>query len=145
MRISSPWTTKNKLLKQTARLFVLSSLSMTAIAAPLDKSSIEFIGPLGENMQVKPFQTPHGQTIINNLLEPLQRNSQSVSVFGKKHSWQPFHKVNALTLGGLQALKFNIETRRFSQGTLTIKGVKTLSCLSMLSFKKGITTHTLYR
>ena len=137
MRISSPWTTKNKLLKQAATFFALGSLSLTAIAAPLDKSNIEFIGPLGENMQVKPFQTPHGQAIINNLLEQLQRNSQSVSVFGKKHSWQPFHKVNALTLGGLQALKFNIETRRFSQGTLTIKGIENAQLFIDAKLQKG--------
>ena len=137
MRISSPWTTKNKLLKQAATFFALGSLSLTAIAAPLDKSNIEFIGPLGENMQVKPFQTPHGQAIINNLLEQLQRNTQSVSVFGKKHSWQPFNKVNALTLGGLQALKFNIETTRYSQGTLTIKGIENAQLFIDAKLQKG--------
>lgn len=137
MRISSPWTTKNKLLKQAATFFALGSLSLTAIAAPLDKSNIEFIGPLGENMQVKPFQTPHGQVTINNLLEQLQRNTQSVSVFGKKHSWQPFNKVNALTLGGLQALKFNIETTRYSQGTLTIKGIENAQLFIDAKLQKG--------
>ncbi|AYM85322.1 alpha/beta hydrolase family protein [Pseudoalteromonas agarivorans] len=137
MRISSPWTTKNKLLTQAATFFALGSLSLTAIAAPLDKSNIEFIGPLGENMQVKPFQTPHGQVIINNLLEQLQRNTQSVSVFGKKHSWQPFNKVNALTLGGLQALKFNIETTRYSQGTLTIKGIENAQLFIDAKLQKG--------
>ncbi len=137
MRISSPWTTKNKLLKQAATFFALGSLSLTAIAAPLDKSNIEFIGPLGENMQVKPFQTPHGQVIINNLLKQLQRNTQSVSVFGKKHSWQPFNKVNALTLGGLQALKFNIETTRYSQGTLTIKGIENAQLFIDAKLQKG--------
>ncbi len=137
MRISSPWTTKNKLLKQAATFFALGSLSLTAIAAPLDKSNIEFIGPLGENMQVKPFQTPHGQVIINNLLEQLQRNTQSVSVFGKKHSWQPFNKVNTLTLGGLQALKFNIETTRYSQGTLTIKGIENAQLFIDAKLQKG--------
>jgi acylaminoacyl-peptidase len=137
MRISSPWTTKNKLLKQAATFFALGSLSLTAIAAPLDKSNIEFIGPLGENMQVKPFQTPHGQVIINNLLKQLQRNTQSVSVFSKKHSWQPFNKVNALTLGGLQALKFNIETTRYSQGTLTIKGIENAQLFIDAKLQKG--------
>ncbi|MDC9526290.1 S9 family peptidase [Pseudoalteromonas sp. Angola-30] len=137
MRISSPWTTKNKLLKQAATFFALGSLSLTAIAAPLDKSNIEFIGPLGENMQVKPFQTPHGQAIVNNLLEQLQRNTQSVSVFGKKHSWQPFNKVNALTFGGLQALKFNIETTRYSQGTLTIKGIENAQLFIDAKLQKG--------
>ncbi|MDO6548262.1 alpha/beta hydrolase family protein [Pseudoalteromonas carrageenovora] len=124
MKFSSPWYKQNKLLKQAASIFTLSSLSFTVMAAPLDKSKIQFIGPLAEDMQLKPFQTPHGNAIVNNLLPQLQANSTSLSVFGKKQSWQPFNKINALTLGGLQALKFNIETTRFSQGTLTLKGLE---------------------
>ena len=124
MKFSSPWYKQNKLLKQAASIITLGSLSFTVNAAALDKSKIQFIGPLAEDMQLKPFQTPHGNAIVNNLLPQLQANSASLSVFGKKQSWQPFNKINALTLGGLQALKFNIETTRFSQGTLTLKGLE---------------------
>ncbi|MEL0641986.1 prolyl oligopeptidase family serine peptidase [Pseudoalteromonas aliena] len=124
MKFSSYWYKQNKLLKQAASIITLSSLSFTVNAAALDKSKIQFIGPLAEDMQLKPFQTPHGNAIVNNLLPQLQANSTSLSVFGKKQSWQPFNKINALTLGGLQALKFNIETTRFSQGTLTLKGLE---------------------
>tara|TARA_B110000046_G_scaffold129832_1_gene136357 strand:- start:1534 stop:4029 length:2496 start_codon:yes stop_codon:yes gene_type:complete len=124
MKFSSPWYKQNKLLKQAASIITLGSLSFTVNAAALDKSKIQFIGPLAEDMQLKPFQTPHGDAIVNNLLPQLQANSTSLSVFGKKQSWQPFNKINALTLGGLQALKFNIETTRFSQGTLTLKGLE---------------------
>ena len=60
-----------------------------------------------------------------------------MSVFGKKHSWQPFNKVNALTLGGLQALKFNIETTRYSQGTLTIKGIENAQLFIDAKLQKG--------
>jgi len=124
MKFSSSWYKQNKLLKQAASIITLGSLSFTVNAAALDKSKIQFIGPLAEDMQLKPFQTPHGNAIVNNLLPQLQANSASLSVFGKKQSWQPFNKINALTLGGLQALKFNIETTRFSQGTLTLKGLE---------------------
>ena len=124
MKFSSLWCHQNKLFKHAATLLTLSSLSFAAIAAPLDKSKIQFIGPLAEDMQLKPFQTPHGNAIINNLLPQLQADSDSFSVFGKKQNWQPFNKINALTLGGLQALKFNIETTRFTQGTLTLKGIE---------------------
>lgn len=124
MKFSSPWYKQSKLLKQAASIITLGSLSFTVNAAALDKSKIQFIGPLAEDMQLKPFQTPHGNTIVNNLLPQLQANSASLSVFGKKQSWQPFNKINVLTLGGLQALKFNIETTRFSQGTLTLKGLE---------------------
>ncbi|AQQ02067.1 S9 family peptidase [Pseudoalteromonas aliena] len=124
MKFSASWYTQNKLFKHAATFLTFASLSFAAIAAPLDKSKIQFIGPLAEDMQLKPFQTPHGTAIINNLLPRLQASSESLSIFGKKQSWQPFDKINALTLGGLQALKFNIETTRFTQGTLTLKGIQ---------------------
>ncbi|WP_372762466.1 prolyl oligopeptidase family serine peptidase [Pseudoalteromonas sp.] len=124
MKFSAPWRNKNTLLKQALLLLTLSSLSLTTLAAELDKSKMQFIGPLGENMLLKPFQTAHGDSIINNLLPQLQAPTASFSVYGKKYSWQPFNKVKALTLGGLQALKFTIETTRFSQGTLTLKGIE---------------------
>lgn len=124
MKFNAPWFYRNKQFKRALGLLAFSSLSFAAIAEPLDKSKIQFIGPLAEDMQLKPFQTPHGSAIINNLLPQLQANSDSFSIFGKKQSWQPFNKVSALTLGGLQALKFNIETERFTQGTLTLKGIE---------------------
>ena len=124
MKFNAPWFYRKKQFKRALGLLAFSSLSFAAIAEPLDKSKMQFIGPLAEDMQLKPFQTPHGSAIINNLLPQLQANSDSFSIFGKKQSWQPFNKVSALTLGGLQALKFNIETVRFTQGTLTLKGVE---------------------
>lgn len=124
MKLNALWRHSNKLFKHSFALFTLSSLSFAAFAVPLDKSKIQFIGPLAENMQLKPFQTAQSDTIISNLLPQLQLPVANFSVFDKKHSWQPFNKINALTLGGLQALKFNIETTRFSQGTLTLKGIE---------------------
>jgi len=124
MNLSAPWHRYAKRFTHLAALLTLSSLSLTALAAPLDQSKIQFIGPLAEDMQAKPFQTPHGDVIINNLLAQLESNKESFVVFGKKHKWQPLDKINALTLGGLQALKFNIETNRFTQGSLNIKGIE---------------------
>ncbi|WP_409424362.1 alpha/beta hydrolase family protein [Pseudoalteromonas sp. RW-H-Ap-1] len=124
MNLSAPWYRYAKRFTHLATLLTLSSLSLTALAAPLDKSKIQFIGPLAEDMQAKPFQTPHGDVIIDNLLTQLESSAESFVVFGKKHKWQPLDKINALTLGGLQALKFNIETDRFTQGSLNIEGIE---------------------
>lgn len=124
MKFNTPWHCQTTLVKHALTLLVFGSLSFVALAAPLDKSKIQFIGPLAENMQLKPFQTAHSDAIINNLLPQLQTDSTSFLVFGKKHSWEPYNKINALTLGGLQVLKFNIEFTRFSQGTLTLKGIE---------------------
>jgi acylaminoacyl-peptidase len=114
----------SKVIKKTAALLSLICISFVANTAPLDKTKIQFIGPIGEEMQHKPFQTPHGEATINNLFKQLKSNEQSLTVFGKKHSWQPLNKINALTLGGLQALKFTVETTRFTQGKLILKGIE---------------------
>ncbi|MFP3427979.1 hypothetical protein R0J88_23455, partial [Pseudoalteromonas sp. SIMBA_162] len=74
-------------------LFAFGSLSFAAIAERLDNSKMRFIGPLAEDMQLKPFQTPQGSAIINNLWPQLQANSDSVTIFGKKQSGQPCNKV----------------------------------------------------
>ena len=124
MNLSAPWHRYAKRFTYLATLLTLSSLSLTTLAAPLDQSKIQFIGPLAEDMQAKPFQTPHSDVIINNLIAQLKLNTESFVVFGKKHKWQPLDKINALTLGGLQALKFNFETNRFTQGSLNIKGIE---------------------
>ena len=75
-------------------------------------------------MQLKPYQTDHRDAIIANLLPSLQKSGDSIRVFGDELDWQSFDKVSALTLGGLQALKFTASTERFSQGSLTLKGIE---------------------
>ena len=106
MNLSASWYRYAKRFTYLATLLTLSSLSLTTLAAPLDQSKIQFIGPLAEGMQAKPFQTPHGDVVISNLLTQLESNTESFVVFGKKHKWQPLDKINALTLGGLQAVSY---------------------------------------
>ena len=124
MTFRRTWQSKSTHLKITLGAFVLSALSTTSLADPIDKSAIQFIGPLAEDMQLKPYQTDHRDAIIANLLPSLQTSSDSIHLFGNDVDWQAFDKVSALTLGGLQALKFTASTDRFSQGTLTLKGIE---------------------
>ncbi len=72
MNLSAPWHRYAKRFTYLATLLTLSSLSLTTLAAPLDQSKIQFIGPLAEDMQAKPFQTPHSDVIINNLIAHLK-------------------------------------------------------------------------
>lgn len=105
-------------------LLALCTTANSALAESLNKNKIAFMGPLGEHMLVKPYQTQHQDAIINNLLPNLQADSKSISVFGERHSWQTLSKVNALTLAGVQALKFTVKSERFSQGTLHLNGIE---------------------
>ncbi|MCF2916952.1 S9 family peptidase [Pseudoalteromonas sp. Cn5-37] len=124
MTLSTTWLSQSAKLKTTFSALALCALSSTAMAAAIDKSAVQFIGPLGEDMQLKPYQTDHRDAIIANLLPSLQNSSDSMRVFGNELDWQSFDKVSALTLGGLQALKFTASTERFSQGSLTLKGIE---------------------
>ncbi|KKL15260.1 hypothetical protein LCGC14_2507370, partial [marine sediment metagenome] len=124
MNFSSLWRGKAPRLTTTLAVLTLSTLSSALVAAPLNKADIKFIGPIAADMQLKPYQTEHQDAIINTLLPSIQQPATSITVFGEKLKWQNLDKVNALTLGGLQALKFSAHAERFSQGTLTLKGIE---------------------
>ncbi len=113
----------NSLTIKTLIAASVCALSIQSFAAPLDKNNINFIGPLTDDMQHKPYQTEHRNAIVNNLLPTLQSPKSELSILGKNHQWQSLSKVQALTLGGIQALKFTATTSRFSQGELTLKGI----------------------
>ncbi|MGO3299262.1 MAG: alpha/beta hydrolase family protein [Pseudoalteromonas sp.] len=110
-------------IKKTLILLSFCTLSSQLFAEPLDKNNINFIGPLAADIQHKPYQTEHRNAIVNSLLPALQSVQSELSIFGQNHQWQSLHKVQALTLGGIQALKFTATASRFSQGNLTLKGI----------------------
>ena len=124
MNPRSIWLGKKPSLKTTLAVLTLSTFSSSLFAASLNKADIKFIGPIAADMQLKPYQTEHHDAIINNLLPSLQQPKKSITVFGETLKWQSFDSVNALTLGGLQALKLTASAERFTQGTLTIKGIE---------------------
>jgi len=124
MMFTTTWLSKRARLKTALSAVALCTLTSTAMAAAIDKSAIQFIGPLSDDMQLKPYQTEHRDAIIANLLPHLQKNTSRVRVFGDEQDWQAFDKVSALTLGGLQALKFTASAERFSQGKLSLKGIE---------------------
>ena len=72
------------------------------------------------------LRTSQKSKLISNLSRQLLTNDKNLTVFfDETLSWQPLNKVSALTTPGLQALKFKITVDRFTQGKLTIDGVKT--------------------
>ncbi|TMP13506.1 S9 family peptidase, partial [Pseudoalteromonas ruthenica] len=86
---------------RTAVTLLLSAVATQLVAAPLDESKIQFIGPLGTQSTIKPHNTPHQKSIINNLLPQLQKPNQKLEVFGNTRSWQSLEQVNALTVNGM--------------------------------------------
>ena len=93
------------------------------IAAPIDASKINYLGPIAPENALKPFETNRKNAILNNLKASLQSDINEVSFFGNAVKWQPLSKVNALTEPGLQALKFTLTTTRFTPASLEIAGI----------------------
>ncbi|WP_212751042.1 hypothetical protein, partial [Pseudoalteromonas ruthenica] len=58
------------------------------------------------------------------MLPQLQKPNQKLEVFGNTRSWQSLEQVNALTVNGMQALRFNFSTTRFVEGTFTLSGIE---------------------
>ncbi|MDK1289681.1 alpha/beta hydrolase family protein [Pseudoalteromonas umbrosa] len=109
---------------KSAVTLLFSAIATQLSAAPIDPQNIQFIGPIGQNIQTKPHHTGHQSAIVNTLINKLSADSPSLEVFGEQVKWQPLADVNALTMGGLQALKLEFSTSRFVQGKLTLAGIE---------------------
>ncbi|MCF6441041.1 prolyl oligopeptidase family serine peptidase [Pseudoalteromonas luteoviolacea] len=109
---------------KSAVTLLFSAIATQLSAAPIDPQQIQFIGPIGQNIQTKPHHTGHQSAIVNTLINKLSADNASLEVFGERIKWQPLADVNALTMGGLQALKLEFSTTRFVQGKLTLAGIE---------------------
>lgn len=109
---------------RSAALLLLSALSTSLSAAPIDKQDIQFIGPLGQASTIKPYNTAHQKTIIANLIPSLSGSEKALSMLGIDAEWQSLSEVKALTMGGLQAMKMEFSVSRFVQGELVLNGIE---------------------
>ncbi|AOT09826.1 alpha/beta hydrolase family protein [Pseudoalteromonas luteoviolacea] len=109
---------------KSAVTLLFSAIATQLSAAPIDSQHIQFIGPIGQNIQTKPHHTGHQAAIVENLASKLTSDTDSLNVFGERIKWQSLADVNALTMGGLQALKLEFSTGRFVQGKLKLNGIE---------------------
>ncbi|KID57834.1 hydrolase [Pseudoalteromonas luteoviolacea] len=109
---------------KSAVTLLFSAIATQLSAAPIDTQYIQFIGPIGQNIQTKPHHTGHQSAIVKNLANKLSTDNDALEVFGERIKWQPLADVNALTMGGLQALKLEFSTGRFVQGKLNLTGIE---------------------
>ncbi|WP_440054860.1 alpha/beta hydrolase family protein [Pseudoalteromonas sp. T1lg65] len=112
---------------KTAATILFSAISAQAMAGSLDESQIQFIGPFSAETTVKPNDTAHREKIINNLLPTLSKNTKQIKVFTNEIKWRSLESIDQLTMPGLQALKFNFSTNRFTSGKLKLNGVEKAS------------------
>jgi dipeptidyl aminopeptidase/acylaminoacyl peptidase len=103
---------------------VFASFSAVLSAEPLNKDHIQYLGPIAAKSAFKPYETSRQDTLLSSLSNTLSKNEKSVSIFGESLSWKALSKHSALTEAGLQALKFNLSTERFTQGKLVFNGIE---------------------
>ena len=123
---------------RTAVTLLFSAASAQLAAAPLDPAKIQFLGPIATESSVKPADTAHRDAIISNLLPRVSKASKDVTLFNQKMSWQALTGVDQITLPGMQVLKFNFTTSRFTSGKLTLQGIdKAQAFLNGVALSEG--------
>lgn len=108
----------------TTLSLVCCTLSLSSHAATIDRNEIQFLTGMGQSSQLKPFETPHRQAIVDSLAHTLSNNTDSVTVGTESLTWKRLSSVSALTLEGIQALKYEFSTTRFTQGQFELQGVE---------------------
>ncbi|WP_105167194.1 alpha/beta hydrolase family protein [Pseudoalteromonas sp. T1lg23B] len=127
------------MILRTAATLLFSSMALQLNAAQLDEKKIQFLGPITTYNSIKPNNTAHQSKIIQTLLPSLQSRSDALSIFGNQLKWQKMSDINALTMAGMQALKFQFNTKRFTQGKLSLSGFKTAHVFLNGELQKGKT------
>ncbi len=121
---------KNKLLLPlTLAGCVLSALlPSAALADPIDKEKIAVMNAIGENDLIRPYQSGFPAKVRQNLIKQFDNAldlRRPITVFGKHQTWQSLDDVKSLTEPGIQLLRVELSTDRFTKGTLQVEGVQT--------------------
>ncbi|QTH72683.1 alpha/beta hydrolase family protein [Pseudoalteromonas xiamenensis] len=112
-------------MKITTTLSLLCcALSLHLNAAQIEKQQIEFIGPLTSGSTLKPFETPHRNEMVDALAATLSASHEKLILGQKTLKWQSYDSVSALTIEGMQALKYRFSTTRFTEGKFTLVGIE---------------------
>ena len=111
-------------------LTALLSLSASINAEPIDKKNIQVMGKIAADATFRPYQSgfpaPIKQNLINHIESSLNHKSP-ITIFGTPAKWQALSRVKSLTEPGIQVLKVELSTDRFTTGTFALKGIKTAS------------------
>lgn len=143
---------KNKLLLPlTAISCVLASvMPSTTFAEPIAKDHVQVMNAIAENDVIRPHQSVFPDQVRDNLIKQFSQSldlRQSISIFGKNQHWQSLDDIKSLTEPGLQVLRLELSSDRFTKGKLKVEGVQTGTLYhngTKISGKDGEYSLTLY-
>lgn len=143
---------KNKLLlKLTAVSCVLASMLPTStIAEPIAKQNIQVMNAIAENDLLRPHQSAFPEQVRDNIIKRFNTSldkRKAISIFGKNQTWQSLDDIKSLTEPGIQVIRLELSTDRFTKGKLKVEGVQTGTLYhngTKLSGKDGEYSLTLY-
>ncbi|WP_095499219.1 alpha/beta hydrolase family protein [Paraferrimonas haliotis] len=100
------------------------ALSGTAVAAELDYSKMQQLGPVTATSAMPLSASPKADALRNNIARHLNDSAldSKVAMFGQDYRWQKVSKNNPD--GAWLALQTQVTTQRFTQGKLTIAGLE---------------------
>ncbi|QIR15900.1 alpha/beta hydrolase family protein [Shewanella aestuarii] len=96
------------------------ALSGMSHSAEIDKSHIKRLGPVSSNSALALSKGPNADVLRANLVAKLSQQD-SLNIFGDKYAWS--EATSSPDKSGWLAYQVPVATQRFTQGTLTIKGL----------------------
>ncbi len=100
-------------------------LSHSALAEPVPAERIQVMNNIATQAVIRPHQSGFPDAIRANLINHVSTSldqQQTIKLFGEKQKWQPLSKIKSLTEPGIQLLKLELSTDRFTKGTLSLSG-----------------------
>ena len=117
---------KNKLLPLAALVALLTD-PVSALAEAVDKDRITVINNIASDATFRPHQSGFPDPIRANLVANINNSldlGRDVTLFGEEHEWQRLSKIKSLTEPGIQVLRMELSTDRFTKGKLKLSGVE---------------------
>lgn len=121
---------KNKLLLLPALASCVLALSapVTTFAEPVSKENIQIMNAINTDDVIRPHQSAFPDQVRANLIKRFNKSldlRKTITIFGKNQTWQSLDKIKSLTEPGIQMMRLELSTDRFTTGTLKIEGVQT--------------------
>lgn len=119
------------MLKRTVFTLSFFAVSLSALAAPIEKHHLEF-ATLPVSNGLLPGQGQFGHSVQQQWLAQLEQqlnHRQSVKLANQDLVFSPLTKQRALTSNGAQFFKLNVRASRFISGQLAIKGLSNFQVL----------------
>lgn len=111
-------------------LSAIFSHTALVYAEPVPADKVQVINAIATESTIRPHQSAFPDAIRSNLINHVGTaldQHTPIKFFGEKKSWKPLSKMRSLTEPGIQLLKVELSSDRFTTGKLTLNGFEKAS------------------